>query len=89
MLKGYIDQKVNRAFASKRRVGSSLCRVAPYYHNHRQRGTELKLNHQPYTAEYHGHRSTKIEFVKALNCHFCFENGKMNLKISIFNFLET
>ena len=56
MLKGYIDQKVNRAFASERRVGSSLRRVAPYYHNHRQRGTERQLNPQPYTAEYHGHK---------------------------------
>jgi len=56
MLIGYIDQKVNRAFASERRVGCSLRRVVPYYHNHRQRGTERQLNPQPYTAEYHGHK---------------------------------
>ena len=54
--KGYIDQKVNRAFASECRVGSSLLHVAPYYHNHRQQGTERQLNPQPYTAEYHGHK---------------------------------
>ena len=34
-----------------------------------------------------GHRSTKIEFVKAFKFSFFFF-GKMNLKISIFNFLE-
>ena len=47
MLKGYIDQKVNRAFASERRVGSFLRCVAPYHHNHRQQGTERQLNPQP------------------------------------------
>jgi len=56
MLIGYIDQKVNRAFASERRVGCTLRRVVPYYHNHRQRGTERQLDPQPYTAEYHGHK---------------------------------
>ena len=56
MFIGYIGQIVNRAFASERRVGSSLCRVVPYYHNHHQRGTERKLIPQPYTAEYHGHK---------------------------------
>ena len=56
MLKGYIDQKVNRAFASECRVGSSSRHVVPYYHNHRQWGTERQLNPQPYTAEYHGHK---------------------------------
>lgn len=54
-MKGYIDQKVNRVFVSERRAGSSLRRVAPYYHNHRQRGNE-QLIPQPYTAEYHGHK---------------------------------
>ena len=49
MLIGYIDQKVNRAFASERRV-------VPYYHNHHQRGTERQLDPQPYTAEYHEHK---------------------------------
>ena len=56
MLQGYIDQKVNRVFGSECHVGSSLRRVAPYYHNHRQRGTERQLDPQPYTAEYHGHK---------------------------------
>jgi len=56
MLKGYVNQKVDRAFASERRIGCSLRRVVPYYHNHRQRGTERQLNPQPYTAEYHGRK---------------------------------
>ena len=56
MMKGYIDQKVNRSFASESRIGKSLARVAPYYHHHRQRGTERQLNPQPYTADYHGYK---------------------------------
>ena len=72
MLKGHIDHKVNRAFASERRVGSFLRCVAPYHHNHRQQGTERQLNPQPYTAEYHGHRSMKFVFVKAFKFSFLF-----------------
>ena len=55
-MKGYIGQKVNRSFASESCIGKSLARIAPYYHDHRQRGTEQQLNPQPYTADYRGHK---------------------------------
>ena len=56
MMKGYLDMKAERIFASERRVRESLSRVAPIYHNHRQRGTVRQINPLPYTAEYHGHK---------------------------------
>lgn len=56
MMKGYLDMKAKGTFASERRVGESLSRVAPLYHNQRQRGAERQINPHPYTAEYHGHK---------------------------------
>lgn len=55
MMKGYIDQKVNRLFTSESHISKSLACVARYYH-HRERGTKRQLNPQPYTADHHGHK---------------------------------
>lgn len=55
-MKGYLDVQTQGSFASERRVRESLSRVAPIYHQRRQRGAERLINPQSYTAQYHGHK---------------------------------
>ena len=55
-MKGYLDSKNNGTFAAEGRVGKSLIRVCPFYHQQRRQGTERQTNPVPYVAEYYGHK---------------------------------
>ena len=89
----YIDQKVNGAFASERRVGSSLRRVAPYYHKHRQRGAERQLNPGPISisrspiARLHS-RSNENWIRERISIFTFFFNWKMNSLNFNFHFFR-
>ncbi|KAL9965196.1 hypothetical protein ACROYT_G028964 [Oculina patagonica] len=55
MTRGFLSSS-SGIHVAERRVGSSLARVAPAYHDQRQDRTEQLTNPIPYSAEYFGHK---------------------------------
>lgn len=55
-MKGFLESQFDEAVASQSRIGKSLARVTPFYHQQRRRGTERQTNPLPYSAEYYGHK---------------------------------
>ena len=55
-MKGYLESQVGETIASQHRIGKSLQRVNPDYHQQRQQHTERQTNPIPYHADYHGHK---------------------------------
>ena len=55
-MKGFLESQVGETVASQTRIGKSLARVSPLYHQQRLRGAERQTNPLPYSAEYYGHK---------------------------------
>ena len=55
-MKGYLESQVGETIASQHRIGKSLQRVNPDYHQQRLQHTERQTNPIPYHADYHGHK---------------------------------
>ena len=55
-MKGFLESHVGKTVASQTRIGKSLARVSPLYHQQRLQGAERQTNPSPYYAEYYGHK---------------------------------
>ncbi len=55
-MKGFLESQVGETVASQTRIGKSLARVSPLYHQQRLWGAERQTNPLPYSAEYYGHK---------------------------------
>ena len=55
-MKGHIDGKAGQTVASEKRIGQSLARVTPDYHQRRRHDVARLTNPVPYTANYFGHK---------------------------------
>ena len=53
---GYLRNKHNFIGFGEKRVGESLARVCPHYHQKRQTNTARSVNAVPYRADYFGHK---------------------------------
>ena len=56
MMKDHIEASAGQMVASEKRIGHSLARVAPEYHQRRRNDVARLTNPVLYTANYYGHK---------------------------------